>query len=581
MLKKNKLYQRGIITEGERYNQVLDAWTHARERITTEMMTELENDYRRPGYVNPIYLMAHSGARGGVEQIRQLAGMRGLMAKPSGKIIETPIKANFREGLSVLEYFSSTHGARKGLADTALKTADSGYLTRKLADVAQNVVITMEDCGTTQGITKGVIYRGEKVEVRLADSIRGRVSRTNIVNPITDEVIVREHELITIAIGRKIEEMGLEKIQVRSPMTCDATLGICRRCYGMDLSTGSMVEEGMAVGIIAAQSIGEPGTQLTMRTFHIGGTAARAVEEKDIRAKKGGIVKFTRLKVVRNDAGQQVVLTRNGEILLLDVKGRELEKYEIPAGSNLLVEENQDVKPGQVLCEWDPHSIPILAEVGGKVRYEDVIQGETMRLEKDPSGHLRRMIMEHKGDLHPQVVLGRRRRQDPRLLLPAGKGPHRSHRGNANLPRYAAGQDAARSLRYAGHHRRSAPRDRNLRSPQAEGTLGHRRDRRHGRAAGRKAPRQADDHRSQRKRHRARASGCPRQALARARFATSSAPARRWSTVRWCRTTSCGSAAKRRCSSTWSAKFRTFTAASAWKSTTSTSRSSSPRCCAR
>jgi DNA-directed RNA polymerase subunit beta' len=405
VLKKNKLYQRGIITEGERYNQVLDAWTHARERITTEMMTELENDYRRPGYVNPIYLMAHSGARGGVEQIRQLAGMRGLMAKPSGKIIETPIKANFREGLSVLEYFSSTHGARKGLADTALKTADSGYLTRKLADVAQNVVITMEDCGTTQGITKGVIYRGEKVEVRLADSIRGRVSRTNIVNPITDEVIVREHELITIAIGRAIEEMGLEKIQVRSPMTCDATLGICRRCYGMDLSTGSMVEEGMAVGIIAAQSIGEPGTQLTMRTFHIGGTAARAVEEKDIRAKKGGIVKFTRLKVVRNDAGQQVVLTRNGEILLLDVKGRELEKYEIPAGSNLLVEENQDVKPGQVLCEWDPHSIPILAEVGGKVRYEDVIQGETMRLEKDPSGHLRRMIMEHKGDLHPQVVL--------------------------------------------------------------------------------------------------------------------------------------------------------------------------------
>ncbi len=405
VLKKAKLYQRGIITEGERYNQVLDAWTHARERITTEMMTELENDYRRPGYVNPIYLMAHSGARGGVEQIRQLAGMRGLMAKPSGKIIETPIKANFREGLSVLEYFSSTHGARKGLADTALKTADSGYLTRKLADVAQNVVVTMEDCGTTQGITKGVIYRGEKVEVRLADSIRGRVSRANIVNPITDEVIVRENDMITVETARRIEELGLEKIQVRSPMVCEAPLGICRRCYGMDLSTGSMVEEGMAVGIIAAQSIGEPGTQLTMRTFHIGGTAARAVEDKDIRAKKLGRVKFTRLKVVRNDAGQQVVLTRNGEITILDPKDRELEKYEVPAGSNLLVEENQEVKPGTILCEWDPHSIPILAEVGGKVRYEDVIQGETMRLEKDPSGHTRRMIMEHKGDLHPQVVL--------------------------------------------------------------------------------------------------------------------------------------------------------------------------------
>src|SRR5271154_5668699 len=229
VLKQNRFYQRGIITDQERYNKVLDAWTHARERITAEMMEALRNDSREGEvYLNPIFLMAESGARGGVEQIRQLAGMRGLMAKPSGKIIETPIKANFREGLSVLEYFSSTHGARKGLADTALKTADSGYLTRKLADVAQNVVITAHDCGTTQGITKGVIYRGEKVEVRLADSIRGRVSRANIVNPITDEVIVRENEMITIDIARRIEELGLEKIQVRSPMTCDATLGICR-----------------------------------------------------------------------------------------------------------------------------------------------------------------------------------------------------------------------------------------------------------------------------------------------------------------------------------------------------------------
>ncbi|HVA48969.1 MAG TPA: DNA-directed RNA polymerase subunit beta' [Pirellulales bacterium] len=405
VLKFQKLYQRGVITEVERYNQVLDAWTHARERITTEMMAELENDHRKPGYVNPIYLMANSGARGGVEQIRQLAGMRGLMAKPSGKIIETPIKANFREGLTVLEYFSSTHGARKGLADTALKTADSGYLTRKLADVAQNVVITQQDCGTTQGITKGVIYRGEKVEVRLADSIRGRVSRANIVNPITDEVVVKENELITVEIARRVEEMGLEKIQVRSPMTCDASLGICRLCYGMDLSTGSLVEEGMAVGIIAAQSIGEPGTQLTMRTFHIGGTAARAVEESEIRAKKAGIAKFARLKLVRNEEGQQIVLARNGEIALSDPKGRELEKYEIPAGAVLKVEENQEVQAGAVLCQWDPHSIPILAEVGGKVRYEDVIEGETLRMEKDPSGHIRRMVMEHKGDLHPQVIL--------------------------------------------------------------------------------------------------------------------------------------------------------------------------------
>ncbi len=403
--KYQKLYQRGVITEQERYNAVLDAWTHAREQITGEMMREHENDHRTEGYVNPIYLMAHSGARGGVEQIRQLAGMRGLMAKPSGKIIETPIKANFREGLTVLEYFSSTHGARKGLADTALKTADSGYLTRKLADVAQNVVVTTHDCKTSQGITKSTIYRGEKVEVRLADTIRGRVSRTNIVNPITDEVIVRENDVITLAIARRIEEMGLEKIQVRSPMTCEATLGVCRCCYGMDLSTGSMVEEGMAVGIIAAQSIGEPGTQLTMRTFHIGGAGQRQLEEKDIKAKKGGQVKFARLKVVRNIDGKLVVLARNGEITLLDPKGRELEKFEIPAGATLHVEENQEAKPGAVICEWDPHSIPILAEKGGKVRYEEVIEGETMRLEKDATGNIRRIITEHKGELHPQIII--------------------------------------------------------------------------------------------------------------------------------------------------------------------------------
>jgi DNA-directed RNA polymerase subunit beta' len=374
------------------------------------MMAELEQDTdaretRRAGYVNPIFLMAHSGARGGVEQIRQLAGMRGLMAKPSGKIIETPIKANFREGLTVLEYFSSTHGARKGLADTALKTADSGYLTRKLADVAQNVVVTMHDCGTTQGINKTVIYRGEKVEVSLADSIRGRVSRANIVNPITDAVVVHEDELITPKVARQIEELGLEKIQVRSPLTCEASLGVCRLCYGMDLSTGSMVEEGMAVGIIAAQSIGEPGTQLTMRTFHIGGVGQRAIEESESKAKRAGTVKFTRLRTVKNEQGEQIVLARNGEISIHDPKGRELEKFEIPAGAILKVQENEEVKAGAVLVQWDPHSIPILSEVSGKVRYEDVVEGETLRVEKDPSGHVRRMIMEHKGVYHPQVVL--------------------------------------------------------------------------------------------------------------------------------------------------------------------------------
>jgi len=409
VLKILKRYQKGVITDGERYNSVLDAWTHAREEITKEMMAELEKDTasesRRDGYVNPIYLMAHSGARGGVEQIRQLAGMRGLMAKPSGKIIETPIKANFREGLTVLEYFSSTHGARKGLADTALKTADSGYLTRKLADVAQNVVVTMHDCGTSQGITKGVIYRGEKVEVQLADSIRGRVSRSDIRNPVTDEVIIHEDELITPSTARRIEELGLEKIQVRSALTCEAPLGVCRLCYGMDLSTGSLVEEGMAVGIIAAQSIGEPGTQLTMRTFHIGGVGQRAIEESEYKAKRGGLVRFTRLRTVTNEQGEEVVLARNGEIAILDAKGRELDKFEIPAGAILKVKENDEIKQGAVLVQWDPHSIPILSEVAGKVRYEDVIENETLRVEKDPSGHIRRMVMEHKGAYHPQVVL--------------------------------------------------------------------------------------------------------------------------------------------------------------------------------
>ena len=406
VLKFRKLYERGVITDQERYNQVLDTWTHAREQITGEMMTAMEHDDRGGhGYVNPVFLMAHSGARGGIEQIRQLAGMRGLMAKPTGEIIETPIKANFREGLTVLEYFSSTHGARKGLADTALKTADSGYLTRKLADVAQNVVVTMEDCGTTQGVTKGVIYRGEKVEVRLAEAINGRVSRQSIVNPVTDEVIVRESEMITGEIARRIEELGLERIQVRSPMTCDASLGVCRACYGMDMSAGTMVEEGMAVGIIGAQSIGEPGTQLTMRTFHIGGTVSTVVEESETKAKKGGIVKFTRMRVVKTEEGRNVVLTRNGEISILDPKGRELEKYDVPTGATLLVEENQTIRSGQLLCQWNPHSIPILAEVSGKVRYEDVVEGETVRMEKDATGNIRRLIIDHKGELHPQVVL--------------------------------------------------------------------------------------------------------------------------------------------------------------------------------
>jgi DNA-directed RNA polymerase subunit beta' len=406
VVKQQRLYEKGLITNSERYNKVLDTWTQANDKIKKAMMLEFQNDVRDNGaYVNPIFLMADSGARGGQEQIRQLAGMRGLMAKPSGEIMETPIKANFREGLSVLEYFNSTHGARKGLADTALKTADSGYLTRKLADICQNVVVTIQDCGTTKGITKGVVYRGENVEVSLADAIRGRVSRTNIVNPITDEVIVREDELITVEKARKIQELGLEKIQVRSPMTCEAELGLCRLCYGMDLSTGSMVEEGLATGIIAAQSIGEPGTQLTMRTFHIGGTASREVEESEIKCRKAGKVRFARVRSVMNQEGHNVVLTRNGEIVIVDSKSREIESYSIPNGAVLMVTEGEQVEAGRVLCQWDPHAIPILSEVGGTVRYEDLVEGRSVRTEVDPSGHKRLSVIEHKGDLHPQIII--------------------------------------------------------------------------------------------------------------------------------------------------------------------------------
>jgi DNA-directed RNA polymerase subunit beta' len=410
--KIQKAYLRGIISEGERYNKIIDEWTHVREDLTKVMMKDLQNDTRNgQQYLNPIYLMAHSGARGGIEQIRQLAGMRGLMAKPSGQIIETPIKANFREGLSVLEYFSSTHGARKGLADTALKTADSGYLTRKLADVAQNVVITRYDCGTTQGVTKGVHYKGEEIERSLSEAIRGRVSLRNIVNPITDEIVVEAGQMVTPDIARRIENMGIDKIQVRSPMTCQASLGICRLCYGMDLSTGNLVEEGMAVGIIAAQSIGEPGTQLTMRTFHIGGVARRTVEESELKSRKPGLVKFERINAVMNDEGKRIALTRNGVILLLDPRGRELDKFSIPNGAELRVEDGQQIQPSQLLCKWDPHHTPILTEVGGRVRFDDIVQGETVREEKDASGTKRFIIMEHRGDKHPSIIIEDERSQ--------------------------------------------------------------------------------------------------------------------------------------------------------------------------
>ena len=397
------------LTSGERYNHVIDAWTHARVEVTKEMMKELENDERDGKlYLNPIFLMTDSGARGSVDQIQQLAGMRALMAKPSGEIIETPIKANFREGLNVLEYFSSTHGARKGLADTALKTADSGYLTRKLADVCQNVIVNMYDCSTLQGVSKSAVYKGEAVSVSLQDNIFGRAARATIRNPITDEVIVKENQVITRDIAQRIEALGLDTIGVRSVMTCESPLGVCSLCYGLDLSTGRLVEEGLAVGIIAAQSIGEPGTQLTMRTFHTGGIAERQVMDNQTKTPVDGTVRYHDLNAVAviTAEGQQrrVALKRNGEIIILDEKERELDRFRAPYGAEILVEEGQSVVAGQALFQWDAHRVPILSEAAGVVKFQDIEEGETVRTEVE-GGRQDRVVIEHKGEKHPRIVI--------------------------------------------------------------------------------------------------------------------------------------------------------------------------------
>jgi DNA-directed RNA polymerase subunit beta' len=423
-----KNYKMGAITEQERYAQLIDVWGHARKQVTEDLMAGLSADYRDDQggqvskeeaakhkylkYLNPIAMMATSGARGNVDQIRQLGGMRGLMAKPSGEIIETPIKANFREGLSVLEYFSSTHGARKGLADTALKTADSGYLTRKLADVAQNVIVNEIECNTLNGVTKTTIYKGETVEVELKDMIVGRTARDTIRNPITDETIVSENQIITNEIADAIKELKLESIRVRSPLTCESPRGVCARCYGIDMSTNRIVEEGLAVGIIGAQSIGEPGTQLTMRTFHTGGVATGSLIENDIKSMAGGTVEHRDINAVKvKDAeGHErlVALKRNGELAIVDAKGRELEKYKVPYGATLMANHGEKIKPRQQLVLWDPHITPILAEKAGIIRYEDIEEGETARFEeerKGGGGESRLVVIEHKGERHPRITI--------------------------------------------------------------------------------------------------------------------------------------------------------------------------------
>lgn len=406
-------YTEGLITDGERYNKVVDIWAQVTEEIAAEMMRELGTEVvtgpdgaeRKVPSLNPIFMMADSGARGSAQQIRQLAGMRGLMAKPSGEIIETPITANFREGLTVLQYFISTHGARKGLADTALKTANSGYLTRRLVDVAQDAIITEDDCSTVDGIWINSLVEGGEVIERLGDRILGRVTLEDVVDPFAGEVIVDANLQIDEDLVKKIEDAGIDRIKIRSVLTCQARRGICAMCYGRDLASGKMINRGEAIGVIAAQSIGEPGTQLTMRTFHIGGAASRRAEQTILEIRNDGIVKFFNLNAVRSREGQLVVMNRNGEIAVLDESGREKERYSLIYGAKLRVEEGSRVKSGAILAEWDPYTLPILTEVTGKVKYGDLVENMTIQEQFDEvTGLSRKVVIESKdSELRPRI----------------------------------------------------------------------------------------------------------------------------------------------------------------------------------
>jgi DNA-directed RNA polymerase subunit beta' len=409
-------YQMGFITDNERYNQVIDIWTQTNNRVSEVLFESLKE--HREGF-NPIFMMADSGARGSKEQIRQLGGMRGLMAKPqknlsggAGEIIENPIISNFKEGLSVLEYFISTHGARKGLADTALKTADAGYLTRRLVDVAQDVTITEHDCGTLRGISIGALKDNEEVVEPLSKRILGRVSLHDVYDPLTDELIVEANELIDEEKAQKIAETSIDEVEIRSVLTCEARRGVCTLCYGRNLGTQRMVEVGESVGVVAAQSIGEPGTQLTLRTFHIGGAASAVASESTIQAKFDGVVEFENLRHVTyeaDDGPQEIVLTRQGEIRIMDPDedSRELTSYVVPYGAELLIEDGQEVEKGEVLASWDPYNSVILTEVGGEVSFQDVIEGTTYREESDEqTGHKEKVITESRErTLTPAVMI--------------------------------------------------------------------------------------------------------------------------------------------------------------------------------
>ena len=405
VIKVEQQYLDGAITNGERKNKVIAIWSDATEKIADAMFSEMEDTDVGKSQFNPVYIMADSGARGSKQQIRQLAGMRGLMAKPSGEIIETPITSNFREGLTVLQYFISTHGARKGLADTALKTADSGYLTRRLVDVAQDVIISQIDCGSLDGIeARAIVESGEIIEP-LRDRIIGRVTLERVKDPFTDEVITEANSEISEELASTIQESGIEKVKIRSVLTCAARRGVCAHCYGRDLSTGRLVELGMAVGVIAAQSIGEPGTQLTMRTFHIGGTASRVTEQSTLESKHAGAAKFQGVQVVEKKDGSLIVMNRTGSLVVQDAKGRDRERYQLVYGAHLRVRDDQQVEPGQVLVEWDPYTFSMLTEEEGTVRFKDIIEGMTVHEEVDEVTGLMRLIIVDSPDEKKQPTI--------------------------------------------------------------------------------------------------------------------------------------------------------------------------------
>ncbi len=412
-------YQDGLITQGEKYNKVVDVWSRCTDKVAEEMMKMIRS--APPGEpINPVWMMSDSGARGSAAQIKQLAGMRGLMAKPSGEIIETPIISNFKEGLTVLEYFNSTHGARKGLADTALKTANSGYLTRRLVDVAQDAIITEVDCGTTRGLMTRAVVDGGEVISPLADRILGRTASVDILDPLSGEVILPAAGLIDEDAVDRIERAGIDAVQIRSVLTCESRVGVCGKCYGRDLARGTVVNIGEAVGVIAAQSIGEPGTQLTMRTFHIGGAAQRGAEQSSIEAASDATVEIKNRNIVMNSSGVPVVMGRNLELVLLDEAGREKARHRIPYGARLLADEGAHVNRGDRLAEWDPYTIPIITEKDGIAHYVDLIEGLSMReILDEATGISAKVVIDWKqqprgSELRPRITL---RDEDGEVLL--------------------------------------------------------------------------------------------------------------------------------------------------------------------